>query len=300
MEYRRRRVSGRRPPEKDSGGVLRALALLIVFGAAIYLIIGTGVGKKLKEIGGAKLYESCAAIHIAPEPTAVSDTAAAKTSLPAPESTPAGASARVSLPPIDICMIQMGIFDSAESCAEAAEAIKALGAAGYVYDDNGSYRLIAAAYSDTASAENVKEQIEATGRQCSIFTRSYDGAELLVTAPEERLEPIRRAFEQAYSVVSQLDALCLDFDSEMRSVEYGIGALNDIRTQVRETSEGIGGLSPSGKMMERISRYYADLLTMICDCASASDERIAFSSAVKELRIKAAVRYSALLAEIGE
>lgn len=298
MEYRRRRTAGRRSPQNGSGGVLRALALVIIFGAAAYLILGTGVGKKLKEIGEAKLLESCVSTVSSPSPAPVM-TEAEQSPEPTPQSTPEGSSASVILPPIDVYMIQMGIFDSADSCAEAAKAIKALGAAGYVYDDNGSYRLIAAAFSDEASAKNVKEQLEAEGRQCTVFSRSYDGAELLVTAPEERLEPIRTAFELAYGTVTKLDALCIDFDAEMRSAEYGIGALNGIRSEVRSAADGIAKDASSGKMMEMISRYYSDIQAMINECASASNDRAAFSSSLKELRIKAAVRYSALLAEIG-
>ena len=47
MEYRRRRRA--KPGGDPAGNIFRALLLLAVFGAAAYLIFGTGLGARIKD-----------------------------------------------------------------------------------------------------------------------------------------------------------------------------------------------------------------------------------------------------------
>ncbi|MBO4563282.1 MAG: hypothetical protein J5772_06700 [Clostridia bacterium] len=299
MEIRRRRRSSARR-RNASGGALRAFVLLVLFGAAVYLLLGSGAGQRLKESMAYSLIDSCRGkLASTPVPTVPGGISQIMTDTPSPTVAPTGETASVSLPALEVYMLQMGIFDDAESCAPYAEALKARGAAGLVYDDSGSLRLIAAAYSDEASAESVRARLADEGHPCTVFKLTRSGVELLITASEDRLLPVRTAFGYSYDLVAELDALALDFDAETRSIEYGQGLLAEIRLNAQNAASGIADAAELNTMLSHVSGYYSDIIGFIREAASSSASRTEFSSALKELRIKAALRYAELLGDIG-
>ena len=243
MEYRRRRTAAKRR-DRSGSGALRALVLVLMFGAAAYLLLGTGVGKKLKEGYALSLIGSCIGEN-APENSGRPDTGTPLPLLttPEPSASPApaaeGSSAEVSLPGIEIHMLQLGIYSSEEEMGGLAQQIRVRGGAGYVYNDGGSLRLIISSYSDAAQAESVKQSLALEGVECSVFTVSREGVELLVTADEARLVPIRTAFFAAFDAVTQLDELALDYDANSRSIGYALGVLSEIDANCAAASAGI-------------------------------------------------------------
>ncbi|MBO4848056.1 MAG: hypothetical protein J5586_02785 [Clostridia bacterium] len=300
MEIRRRRRPSRRKNGASSGGGVRALILLMIFGAAAYLIIGTGVGRKLRESRAYSLLsglrEKIAATQVPsfePRNTLFTDLT------PSPTAQPTGETASVSLPALDVYMLQFGIYETAEALAPYAEALRAMGAAGYTYDDSGSLRLIGAAYSTEEQAESVRQRMITEGRSCTVFRLSRSGAELLITAPQERLLPIRTAFSLASEVVGELDSLVIDFDAMTRSIEYGMGRLAEIRQNIMNALAGISDGAETNGTLGMLCGYYADVTGFIDAAYGSSASRAEFTSALKELRIKAAVRYASLLEGIG-
>ena len=276
------------------GGFFRALILVAVFGATAYLIFGTGLGKRIKENFSLSVLDGCAGN--APLPSAAPSAAPT----PEPTAAPTGDTLTVSLPSLSVYFLQMGVFDSMEKAALLSQRIREMGASGYVYDDLGSLRLIAAAYSDEASAESVMTRLKSEGYDCSVYRFSRSGLELLVTASADRLLPIRTAFGLAYDLIEQADELAIDFDASSRSTEYGLGVLSEMRTNISNAAAGVSEMSKRNGMLGVLSSYLSDVSDMISEASAASADRNAFSSALKTLRIKAALRYAGLLSALGE
>lgn len=296
MEYRRRR-SRRRKKEGDTGFALKVFLLLIVFGCIAYALIGTGLAKRIRDGYALSLYDSCRSKQSLSSPSAPISSVIPATA--SPTAAPTGETAEVSLPGIEVYMIQMGIYSDEQSARAAAASLKQMGAAGCVFDDNGSLRLIAAAFSDEASAASVRTRLESEGHECSVFKLSRSGAELDITADPSRLVPIRTAFTLAADVVTQLDELAIDFDASSRSMEYGLDVLSEIRSNVISARAGVGEAAQKNEVLGLVDEYLNDVLDMTDDAASASFERTAFSSALKALRVRAALRYAELLGRIG-
>lgn len=305
MEYRRRRSARRRASESSGSGALRALVLVLLFGAAAYLLFGTGLLKKLKDEG----------LFIAMPEGCVKETAheidisgAAGTAFPMtrePESTalptPAvtGETAEVSLPGITVCMIQMGICSSEEECAEKAAELRRLGAAGFVFNDGGSLRLIAASFSDEASAESVRERLAQEGRESTVYKLEREGAEFLITADPALMLPIRTAFSIPSDTVAQLDELSIDFDANLRSTDHAVGILAEIRTNLETALDGIEEASGSDAVLSTVKEYLEKLLGIVSETAEHTYDRTDMASALKRSRTEAALGYVLLLDGIG-
>ena len=128
---------------------------------------------------------------------------------------------------------------------------------------------------------------------------SSNGVELIITAPGERLLPIRTAYAAAAETITALDELAIDFDLNSRSTEYGLNVLNEIKTNLATASASIAPQAEQNAMLAILNRYYADLLIISAPDETASASRTAFASYIKALRVEAALRYVMLLSEIG-
>lgn len=298
MEYRKRRNRRRPNPEGNGGTLLRALILVIIFGASIWLIFGTNAGERIKNGGAKSLIDSCRDRRAA-APSASPLLIPSEKPTPAPTVSPTGETCEVKLPGIEIHMIEMGIYSDSAVCAARAEELRSMGAAGYVFNDGGSLRLIASAYSDKASAESVIERLRSEGYECSLHSVQTNGVELLITAQHERLLPIRTAFDTAYETVTALDELAIDFDKNQRTTEYGLGIINEINTNLLTSSSAIAAQSAQNPMLAVLSGYYSDLIRLAEAARENVSSRTAFSSYLKAFRTEASLRYLLLLGEIG-
>lgn len=294
MEYRRRR---RVKAAGDlAGGVFRALLLLAVFGAAAYLIFGTGLGARIKDTYADSLMGGCSGSGASPLPT-VSTPLIQMTAEPA--AAPTGETCKVSLPAMEIYLLSMGAFDSRETAELAAEALRAMGAADYVYYDGSLYHPIAAAYSEASSAESVRARLVSEGHECSVLPLSYSGAELLITADANRLVPIRTAFALAPDIPAQLEELSFELDSGSRDTAYCADVLTEIEANIAAARSGIAEAAGLNQVLYSVDGCLSDLLALICSAKQRTASLSDFSSALKTIRIEAAFRFSALLCGIG-
>ena len=278
--------------------LLRALILVIVFGASLYLILGTNVGERIKSGYAVSLIESCRGRKEAAVPSPTPILLPEATETPAPTASPTGETANVKLPGIEINMIEMGVYSDAALCEAKAKELKSMGAAGYVFNDGGSLRLIVSAYSDKASAQSVADRLNTEGWDCSVHTVSCGAAELMITATPERLLPIKTAFSMAAETIAALDELALDFDASGRTVEYGEALLGEIKANMISSRQGIEPSAEHNAMLSLLCSYYSDLIDMTVKGASAAD-RTAYSSFLKSLRVEASLRYVMLIGELG-
>ena len=296
MEYRKRKSRRKEPPE-NGGMLLRAVILIAVFGASLYLILGTNVGERIKNGYAISLIESCRGKSSSPSPTPILLPEATET--PAPTASPTGETATVKLPGIEINMIEMGVYSDAALCEAKAEQLKSMGAAGYIFNDGGSLRLIVSAYSDKSAAQSVADRLNSEGWECTVHSVSCGAAELMITASPERLVPIRTAFSMASETIAALDELALDFDASARTTEYGETVLGEILANMRESYRGIEPSSEHNAMLKLLCSYYSDLIEMASSSSASVSDRTAYSSFLKALRVEASLRYVLLLGELG-
>ena len=322
MEYRRRKKrrysrgrtasSGasyssykkRRPSSAEQGaGVLGVIMPIAAFAAVIWLLAGTGLGDRLAERSkqsGGGLLSGCAKHEAINEHG--SSIPSETTVVIKPTEVPLALrddSIKVSLPAMDVYMLQMGVYSSAENAAEQSAALKKRGAAGFVYDDNGSYRAIAAAYSDKASAESVQSRLENEGYECTVFHAECSGAELLITAETEMLAGIRAAFEFAGNLSDELDKASIEYDEKQQDIMQAQTTLRDLALRVKAAGDGVYESARSNELLMYVYSYLSDMERKISSLCNYEYDSVGFSSALKELRIVSSLRYAELLKQIG-
>ena len=304
MEYRRRYRRNSSNHERQTGGAARAFVLLVIFGVTAYLIIGTGIGKKIKDGYALSLLNSCAGKAANAEKAEIIETEqpleTEEALLPKETEPTRGDTVEVSLPGLEMFMIQIGIYDSPEECSAYCEELKNIGAAGYVYNDSGSYRLIAAAYTGEDEAEKMQGLLTGDGYESTIFHKRISGVSLLITAEDELLLPIKNSLLYAYEVIASLDRLTLEYDYDDIDTEYILTAINEIKANVNNVANGIVAISESNELTACVYKYYTETIKILEGAPEANASRVTLSSFLKEARIEITIYYASLLAEIGE
>ena len=208
-----------------------------------------------------------------------------------------GSSAKAALPRLTLYMLQMGVYSTEENAQEQSERLKKLGAAGYIYNDNGVYRVIASAYLNEEDAQSVKDRLNREGYACTIYKLERSGAELLITTDNQHLASIEKAFDTAGCIVAGVSDISIDFDAEERSVEYASKAVERLRVELAEASASIFGSAQTNELLMYLYNYLNDMNEILGREEAVSD-RAAYSSAIKQITVVGALRYASLLQQI--
>ncbi|MEG1560693.1 MAG: SPOR domain-containing protein [Clostridia bacterium] len=226
---------------------------------------------------------------------------------PNPSSTQSGAvidmggnsEAKVTLKAISCFSLQMGVYSSEDKASVAAGALRTQGAAGYVFLDNGKYRVLAAGYSDEANAKSVKSRLLEDGKDCKIFNFNADEAVFLVTSTNENIKEIETIFETLYTVLDETEKAALSFDKDKKTVDEGKISVSDILAKVKKVSDSLT-IPTENETVKRIVdclNSFSDKLTVL-KSSNASDT-VDFAAELKYLSLELANLYVALADSLG-
>ena len=169
MEYARRRKRRRRN-SSDAG---RALGALVMVGLIIYLFTASAAGKWLAEEVMAPAFSALSELPVFNsdsldklEQESTANEESLEVSLNGGISS---VSENVELPAISCFALQMGVFSSEENASALSDSLKERGAGGYVYDDEGMYRVLASGYGTETEARTVKDRLISEGSDCAVY-----------------------------------------------------------------------------------------------------------------------------------
>jgi hypothetical protein len=122
-------------------------------------------------------------------------------------------SAQLTLTPRPFITIQMASFTSREAAQTEAGIIAARGGAGYIYEDNGRFRVLAALYRTEADAKQVRDNLRtAQGIDSYIYIRNDAPLTLTITATPQRQRELEDAFAAYCDTIDALMSLAERID----------------------------------------------------------------------------------------
>ncbi len=195
--------------------------------------------------------------------------------------------------------LQLGAFSSEQNAEKLAGELKGRAAAGYVYSDEGLYRVLAAAYESRDDARAVKEQLMAqNGLDSKVNELVLPAVVLRVNAGEEQFSVVQDAFAAADSACSELFEICEGFDKGELSAAQVAGRLNDLAASCEVPAKALADEpgSDAGKLYALLEGMAKDLR----DCAANNGENtVEFSAALKYTQIKEVCAFADFLKGIG-
>lgn len=301
MEYARRRKRRRR--KSSSAG--RALGALVMVGLIIYLFTASAAGKWLAEEVMAPAFSALSELPVFNsdgldklEQESSTNEESLEVSLNGGISS---VSENVELPAISCFALQMGVFSSEENASALSESLKERGAGGYVYDDEGMYRVLAAGYNTETEARTVKERLISEGSDCAVYDISAPAVTFSITAGKNEIQSIKESFYALYDAQTALCAACIEFDEKSVSPSEGAALVSDIQSKLASSCEELykyADASPAlAALAECCDKCTASLGALAEGSYSGSTE---FSSAMKHSMLEISDAYASMLRSIGQ
>ncbi|MDR0840248.1 MAG: SPOR domain-containing protein [Christensenellaceae bacterium] len=279
----------------QGGGAGRAVVALLMVGAIVYLVSASAVGTWLAEHVMAPAFDALAAYTgKQPGSEASPPEEARQVSLSTDKSS---VSANISLPAIACYTLQMGVYSSADNAGKQAKDLQAQGAGGYILEDGGRYRVLAAGYADEASAKDVKSRLVSEGIDCTVYQLSAPGATFRVSAEQEQLRDVERGFGALYAAQSALMQAALAFDRDAQTVAQGQQAAADILAQLRGDIEVLAPYTDASAAITSIAQCgdtFIDALTKLTGSAAA--DTAAFAAELKHTQLSLTHAYAQTVA----
>lgn len=157
------------------------------------------------------------------------------------------AEATLSLPGEVWYALQLGAFSTREAALSEAEKLIPRGAAGYVLQDAGTHRLLAAAYDTRAAAQTVSERLTGEhGIETYVLELSRGALVARCKGQKAQLDALSDAYGCLSACAKQLYALSCGLDAKDKAQEEILDALLSEETTLRTILSRLTRLFPDG------------------------------------------------------
>ena len=300
MEYARRRKRRRR----NSSGAGKALGALVMVGLIIYLFTASAAGKWLAEEVMAPAFSALSELPVFNtdgldrlEQESSANEESLEVSLNGGISS---VNEKVELPAISCFALQMGVFSSEENASALSASLKERGAGGYVYDDQGMYRVLASGYGTETEARTVKERLISEGSDCAVYDISAPAVTFSITAGKDEIQNIKQSFYALNDAQTALCAACIEFDEKSMSPSEGAALVKEIQAKLSSACQELYKYQDASPALSA--------LVQCCDKCTASlsaltetgyTDTTEFSSAMKHSMLEISDAYASMLRSIG-
>ena len=289
MRYNQRR----RTRTSKSSQFARAFLVLVILGVCIYIAIATTAGNFIAQNIIAPAIEFVDSkirpdkIQQAEKQDIEQDKGQDENILSLTQTSvkkPPSKSEQITIEPKTVYALQLGAFSSEENAKVEADNLKTRGAGGYVFLD-GHYRVFASMYYDEQDAQKVKEKLLSENQmESSIYTLSIPGAEIKVTAGEDKLEAVKEAFNIFEQSQQSIFELCNKYDKK----ELGREQINvELRKILENTNKPIQTLKGvgSGEIGDELLKALESMVNNIDQCLNSNDDDAVYSSKLKYMHM---------------
>jgi len=198
----------------------------------------------------------------------------------------------VTLAPLELHCVQFGSFaDASNARIEAARYVER-GAAGYVYEDDGSFRVLGAGYRQKADAERVAGRLhEDEGIECVVLSRTAEEVKMRITAGENQIEAILAADEARRTQTEQFGELAFQIDRGELTGDAARTLMAVQASQVRDVREALKAIPGENAVFTGLTRQ-VELL-------AATLELLSYKNTETDLSLSGKIKYNYISTRLG-
>ncbi len=279
MEYRRRRRGG--VSRKQMAATPAYIAIFVVFFGIVYLLSASRLSTYIAENWIAPVLKNT--VETAPPAMTAPGTSAEPVTVVMDTVTK-----EITLAERTTYALQMGAYSRQENAQAQSNALKAIGAAGYVLQDGERYRVLASAYKDAESADKVAAQLLAEGVESRQLPLTRSKRVFTVTGTVKQIEAIQNAVEGVDPMIGQLYDAYVAFDKEQQSVSQGIAGLSEIRMDVQRHLTALSEVDSGETAISEVNEFYQTVDDGLAELIANDGASVpALSSGIKQLHIQA-------------
>ena len=291
-----------RKPPKQKNRYAGFIIVVIILGIAAYFVGAGAAGGWLARnvidpvFNSGNADASTETNDIATDPSA--SNAESPQAIDIPEASGTRAEDTVTAQEITLYTLQIGAFSDESNAKTAAADIISRGGAGYIAYDGSLYRVLVSGYTDSQSADSVKNTLE----NDSITTKTYELTsgylEFKIGAKQEQIDAIAACFTIVPATVDTLQQIIFDADSG-KDVDERIVAMQKEATGTKDLFTA--AITSDEAAIQRLDTYMGAFCETINDIpVSSAVSDVEFSSQLKYNLISIVIDYAAFLDELRE
>jgi len=307
MEFTRRRKRRGRIVPRDarkngsSGG--KVLLALVLAGVVIYFISASAVGTWIAKnwLAPAFSYIDTFLKNITEEKPAVNKEHQQEPSMqsetePLGQPSSAAFAEEIIFPGMTCYALQMGVYTERENANLQAEQLQMRGAGGYVLEDAGRYRVLAAAYTEKESLTAVREQLKAENMESAAYVFSTNDTAMRVNASREQLDGIKEAIQALYTLQQKMAEETLRFDKQQLTPQQGKEIAKELLNTLQTAQDRFFSLGEQeDPVMRAIFECFKTCTSVLENLNNANSETtVDFSSKMKYTHLNIVDAYSSL------
>jgi hypothetical protein len=194
----------------------------------------------------------------------------------------------------DRYFIQLGVYDKEKNAEDKANTVRGQGAAGYILNDNGKYRVLGWGYQAEENAKKVKEQLSDEGVESEIFTHKGQELTLKVEGIKTDVEAVKDGVRQYKSYMDKLENLCMNLDKSEIGEEGVMNELTEMQTALKGQHTKLNGLNKNhNKVVEALANIYQTYEENVSKLLK--EDTIQLSHKIKHLHIEQYFAFAEML-----
>lgn len=268
--------------ERKSGRAGVVILVLFALGAVVYMIGAAKVGSFLSE----KIIRPVVSLFD-------EDTHEAAEEVSSETGVSNEVSAEITFPAMKMWLLQVGAFGEKDNAEKSAGEIADMGGAGYILEEDGTYRVIIAGYAKEEDAANVKERLKTEqNMESKLLELSAESAVYTMKTEQSVIDTFAAAAEECGNYPALLMELSLRLDKGGISAAEAKNELSEMKDQIGERMEYFSDLSENSEdeLLIRTQKYYVELHGAFSVFEEELSD-IALSSRIKHCYISSAALY---------
>ena len=198
--------------------------------------------------------------------------------------------------------VELANFTNVAEASEASEEFKQQLAAGYVFNDSGTYRVLASAYKTRANAESVIENLKQNEIDASIFVVDMQALYLDLELKNEEKIALKECLNLFYDTYLKIYDLSMKLDKSEITLEQAQIELLSLKTDSEQIINNFNTKLEIPKTSEIIYTkiYLNTYLDHLNDLIATSQTNSSYSGQVKDTYFKVIFDYINLKTELAK
>lgn len=168
-----------------------------------------------------------------PDPNASPTTSPVATSTPASAGNNSSTTVRLEFEPFVMYGVQLGAFSVRENATTTANIINTMGAAGYIYEDQELFRVLATVFYEEQDARGVVDNIKASSdMDACLKIITIDGLTLDISASADQVEVVRAAHNVWLDSAKKVSQIDRSFDRALLTRAEYTTAINEVVSNI--------------------------------------------------------------------
>ncbi len=213
---------------------------------------------------------------------------------------PSSSAVRLEFQPFIMYGVQLGAFSVRENATAVANIINNMGAAGYVHEDEGLYRVLATVFYEEQDARDVVDNIKAVMQMDACLKLiTIDGLTLDITADGEQVEAVQNAHNVWLNTSKAIARIDREFDSIKLTRGEFTNALNELVNDLESVRLNLEQYDTISPIITSLSNNLKKYENNISSLASSSKTDKEISSEIKYLLIDMVIGFGDYAKSVG-